>query len=246
MPAPAPAPAPAAKKQPAKTAAGKAEEQNKARMKTIVENMKRPEPVMIKMGLNKECPMPSEMLVRMRDGEKMTATDWKRVIDLLLPKHAPHAIVSIGANCTLPPLKAGEFGVWLRQMPLRGVRRVTIWCITTYGLSGNAVNVYCVRAVSGLQENLDPVAGAVGVADYMLHPTYNQETGYFSEKHIPYEDAILLDMLLDITAGDYTPHQRKIADGAGIQLEILQALEALQKENESASAATPSKSCVDR
>lgn len=62
-----------------------------------------------------------------------------------------------------------------------------------------------------------------------------------AEKHVPYEDAILLDMLLDIAAGDFTPHQRKITDGSGIQLEILQALEVMQKDTESASAATPSK-----
>ncbi|KAH9882081.1 hypothetical protein J1614_001253 [Plenodomus biglobosus] len=157
-----------------KTAAEKLEEENKSKMRTIVDNMKRSEPVMIKMGADKECPMPSDMLSRMKEGEKMTPTDWKRVTDLLLPKHAPNAIVSIGANCTLPPLKTGEFGIWLRQMPVRGVRRTLIWGITTYGLPDNGVNIYCVRAATGLQENLDPVASAVGVAEYMLHPSYYQ------------------------------------------------------------------------
>jgi len=33
-----------------------------------------------------------------------------------------------------------------------------------------------------------------------------------AEKHVPYEDAILLDMLLDIAAGDFNPHQREIVD----------------------------------
>lgn len=118
--------------------------------------------------------MPADMLARMQDGDKLTQNDWKRITDLLLPKYAPNAVVALGTNCTLPPLQNGESGIWLRQMSLRGGRRTMVWSISTYGHPENAVNVYCVRGVTGMQENLEPVAGALGVAEYMIHSTYYQ------------------------------------------------------------------------
>lgn len=49
-------------------------------------------------------------------------------------------------------------------------------------------------------------------------------------RHVPFQDAILLDMLVDLIANDFVPHQRCLEDGLAFQLEIMEALEKAQKE----------------
>jgi hypothetical protein len=52
---------------------------------------------------------------------------------------------------------------------------------------------------------------------------------------------VLFDLLLDIAASDFTPQQLGISGGPGIQLELQQVLEEIQK-NTAASAVAPSSS----
>ena len=59
-------------------------------------------------------------------------------------------------------------------------------------------------------------------------------------EHVPFEDAILFDMFLDLVSKNFEPHTRIVEDGPRIQLEILQALEKLQTEAEAAAGMTPS------
>lgn len=147
-----------------------------AKLNNIAKQMNRLGPIMLNIGKGKVCPMPFDMIDRLREGAPFTEADWKRLTNMLLPKWAPNAMVSVGTTYTLPPLKSGEKGVWIRQLPLRVEKRSghSIWCITIYGLPDNAVEIYSVRGVTGGRDNLDPIAGAVGVAEYMLRPTYNQ------------------------------------------------------------------------
>lgn len=48
--------------------------------------------------------------------------------------------------------------------------------------------------------------------------------------HQPYQDAILLGILLDLIADDFTPNQSHIDDGVAFQLKILLALEKAQND----------------
>jgi len=57
---------------------------------------------------------------------------------------------------------------------------------------------------------------------------HTQETSLQDTRHVPFQDAILFDMLLDIVADDLVPHQRRLDDGLAFQLEILEALERAQ------------------
>jgi hypothetical protein len=67
-----------------------------------------------------------------------------------------------------------------------------------------------------------------------------EETSLDSADHQPFQDAILFDMLLELAIDDFKPHTRTIAEGPAIMLEILQALEVVQKEVEAAASANPS------
>lgn len=48
-----------------------------------------------------------------------------------------------------------------------------------------------------------------------------QETNLLVTMHVAFQDAILLDMLLDLIADDFIPYQRRLDDGFEVQLEIL-------------------------
>jgi hypothetical protein len=47
---------------------------------------------------------------------------------------------------------------------------------------------------------------------------------------VPFEDAIVFDMLLDLVTDNFEPHTKTIDDGPGLQLEILHLLERAHHE----------------
>jgi hypothetical protein len=127
-------------------------EQQTAKMRTITDQMKRPDLMLIKVGNDRRCLMPADTLFRMRDGDPFLLSDWRRLTDLILPTHAPHTIVSAGGLCTLPPLKSGEIGIWLRRLPTQHSHEHKAWCITVHGLPNRTVHTYSVRVVIAERE----------------------------------------------------------------------------------------------
>jgi hypothetical protein len=61
-----------------------------------------------------------------------------------------------------------------------------------------------------------------------MEPT--QETSSQDMRHVTFQKAILLDMLLGSIANDFVPYQRHLDDGLAVQLEILEALEKAQND----------------
>ena len=57
-----------------------------------------------------------------------------------------------------------------------------------------------------------------------------QETPLDQPDRVPFEDALVFDMLLDLVTDNFEPHTKTIEDGPGLQLEILQLLEKVQRE----------------
>lgn len=47
---------------------------------------------------------------------------------------------------------------------------------------------------------------------------------------MPFEDAVIFDILIDLVTGNFEPHTKTIDDGPSLQLEILQLLEKAQQE----------------
>lgn len=59
---------------------------------------------------------------------------------------------------------------------------------------------------------------------------------------MPFQDAVLFDMLLDLVIGSFKPHERKIEDAVGIHLEMIEALERELKALDATTAAKIAKS----
>jgi hypothetical protein len=56
------------------------------------------------------------------------------------------------------------------------------------------------------------------------------------ERHIPFQDAVLFDMLLDQINNKFVPYQRQVEDASRLQVEVLEAMEQEQKKAERDSA----------
>ncbi|KAJ8118731.1 hypothetical protein OPT61_g343 [Boeremia exigua] len=187
----------------------------------------------------KHCKIGPQMLKRLRTGSKLTASDWRRLLDLLVrPKAAGQKILVQGGH-DLPEAEFDDHEPFILIHKLsKGDTKSssTAWCITACNPTSNTVNTYAVGYVEGERKGFAQIAAVFDTQQHTIRSTYHQETSSCSDQHVPYSDAILLDMLLDIVAGEFSLHDRSIDDGLAFQLEILQAIEERYVEAEAADA----------
>ncbi|KAF3033195.1 hypothetical protein E8E12_003382 [Didymella heteroderae] len=192
-------------------------------------------PLVIMLDNKKLCEIDAGTLKRLQNGDKYTASDWSKILDLLVVSKATDANVFVKESGALSAVRFCETIFWIRSVG--EPRRETTWCITVCRPTDNTISTYSIGQVTGERQDLSDVANVFGVEKHLLRYMYEQETCSNSICHRLFQDAVLLDMLLDLIADDFAPHQRHIEDGLTLQLEILEALEKAQNDAAVANAA---------
>lgn len=156
-----------------KTHEQKLQEKLTAEMARISTSMQLATPITIRLSNGKECQIGASLISRMSGGDKYTAADWISLCEMLLSRKAPMAVISVGRADTLPAVKDGEIGFWIREVNNNG-GRCTQWCISVYKPSSSVVTTYAVRAVSQERSDLSALAVTLGVLPHALSSVYHQ------------------------------------------------------------------------
>ncbi|KAF9739438.1 hypothetical protein PMIN01_02072 [Paraphaeosphaeria minitans] len=113
------------------------------------------------------------------------------------------------------------------------------WTIQEFEGGSFTVKEYRLRTTYG--DALDQVEETLkGIPTWKMQVNVHQvslrycamtyETPLNFPDRVPFEDAIVFDMLLDLVTNNFEPHTKIIEDGPGLQLEILQLLEKANQE----------------
>ncbi|KAF3043103.1 hypothetical protein E8E11_007905 [Didymella keratinophila] len=166
----------------------------------------------------KLCEVEKDMLARMQSGARYTTSDWSKLLDLLVVFKAPEANLFVTETGSRPAVRIGETFVGVRMID-------SCWAVTICKPTDNTVTNYCVSHSTCERKDLGHIAHVLGVEKTLTELDLPTETSLQDTRHVPFQDAILFDMLLDIVADGFVPHQRRLDDGLAFQLEILEALE---------------------
>ncbi|KAJ4313737.1 hypothetical protein N0V94_006801 [Neodidymelliopsis sp. IMI 364377] len=179
----------------------------------------------------KLCRINYTMLERMNSGQRYLTSDWVTLLSLLVSSKASDVNVFVMKGNKTPATRPGETFYLIRKTAMSDEKGDGwSWCITVCKPSNNTVHTYSVGTAACERDLLPLVTTVFGVEKHQIISTHQQETDSDTTQHVPFSDAILLDMLLDIITEDFVPNQRCIEDGKAFQLEILQALEKAQAE----------------
>ncbi|KAF2631284.1 hypothetical protein BU25DRAFT_418883 [Macroventuria anomochaeta] len=181
-----------------KTPEQKLQERQMTKMADIVTKIQSTAPTMIKLSNGKECEIESDLIIRMYTGAKYSTTDWTKLSHLYLSVRAPRAVVSVGPAATLPALKDGETGFWIREVYTEPNRLQ--WCVTVCKPSSKVVTTYAVGFVTCERSDLSAIASTIGTLPHMLSTVFHQETADKGTHHVHFQDALLFDMLIEAEA----------------------------------------------
>jgi hypothetical protein len=162
-----------------------------ARISSIAERIKRQHPTKIAISdgnsfclalsdFSKSYSLTTLFLENMGGGISLIGAHWKNLVGLLLLQRDHKVVISVVG--TAPKLEQGQIGVHLRSSYTRDAlntqdRRQSdkhCWCILTYRLSSNVVNIYTTGLVREDRKCRGSIADALGLAPYKLQLNYHQ------------------------------------------------------------------------
>lgn len=114
------------------------------------------------------------MLTRMKRGKKYTASDWNKLLDLLVLPKAPEATVFVKDGSTLPAVRLGETLFWVRQLGNGSASTSSPWTITVCKPTDNTVSTYSVVYAEGERKDMSHIADMFGVQQHVLRYIYQQ------------------------------------------------------------------------
>lgn len=151
----------------------------------------------------------SGMLSRMMSGTKNAISDRSNLLDLLVLFRAPRFNAFAKESGTLPAVRASE-SFWIRMIS-------PCWIITICKPLDNTVTNHCVGPATDKSNELFPITDMFGVVMHTPRSVYQrvysaaansfaQETSTKDTEHLPFQDVILLDILLEFIADNFVPH----------------------------------------
>ncbi|KAF2645880.1 hypothetical protein P280DRAFT_476340 [Massarina eburnea CBS 473.64] len=194
-------------------------------------SMKRENPTALRLPNGGRVTLTSDILDRLAIGDQLKIPDWVLLGGVMVAGRATDVdIIVSGSHQRVTDmeerLQSGQkrfrivnfsklnYGVYLRAFSFGSDE------IKNYSIQGHD-ETYRYHALEYL-----------GIEQWKAKVISHQETSSYTSQYIPFQDAILFDMLLDLALDNFRPHTRTIEDGPAIQLEILEALARMQREVE--------------
>ncbi|KAF2121709.1 hypothetical protein BDV96DRAFT_641091 [Lophiotrema nucula] len=224
-------------------AAEKLRKEQLDKIQALAESMKRPTPTPFRISNGNEICLTEKSLNVLKSGERFRHHEWSMLFNLFDKERFSGSLLVVGFDSELPHLNPGQTCFWMRTRWNSTARAKCSWYITSFSGSSHEVKVYNIRKGDGRVTGAwhQRVEAAIGVPSYKVIITKSSELELSGEKHEPFQDAILYDMLVDLVSGEFEHHQREISDGPVMMLEILETLAREQEKAEVAAGVTPKK-----
>jgi hypothetical protein len=124
-------------------------------------------PLVIMLDNKKLCEIENDMLTRMQSGARYTASDWSKLLELLVVPKAPEANVFVKETSPLSVVRIGETFVWVRLID-------SCWTVTVCKPADKTVTNSCVSHSTGERKGLGHIADMFGFETHFLRSTFHQ------------------------------------------------------------------------
>jgi hypothetical protein len=124
-------------------------------------------PLVIMLDNKKLCEIENDMLTRMQSGARYTASDWSKLLELLVVPKAPEANVFVKETSPLSVVRIGETFVWVRLID-------SCWTVTVCKPADKTVTNSCVSHSTGERKDLGHIADMFGFETHFLRSTFHQ------------------------------------------------------------------------
>ncbi|KAJ4301360.1 hypothetical protein N0V90_003452 [Kalmusia sp. IMI 367209] len=212
-------------------------------IKKVADRMKRPSPTVLATTTGVKVELSDSTLDCLSSGRQLNDSDWKVLVSSLVLRRVQDLDIVYSTD---------ENAHEVQTQLAPGRRRFTLikrWISTNFKMpewscalriyegASSQVQLYMVRETFGAYHAhsgsaREALKSALGLENWQVKMITHQETPLQGKRYAPFQDALLFDMLLDLAIDGFQPHTRTIDDGPSIMLEILEALEHLQKEIE--------------
>lgn len=116
----------------------------------------------------------SSMLSRFQSGTQYTATDWYRLLDLLVPPAANKFCILVTNGDKLPSVDVPETFVWVHELATTATRLPSMsWCFTLCRPFTHRIDTYSVGRVEYPEELHAHIAAALGEHKQPIAYTYH-------------------------------------------------------------------------
>lgn len=140
-------------------------QQKRNKIASIIERIAL-KPLIIMLDNKKLCEIENDMLTRMQNGARYSASDWSRLLDLLVVPKAPEVNVFVKETSPLSAVRIGETLVWVRLID-------SCWTITVCKPAHNTISNYCVSHSTGERSDLGHIADMFGVERHFLRSAFH-------------------------------------------------------------------------